>query len=125
MYDPGGHTYDVSVRFFLCRVFINSSRGDTLRYEWLLVCCYHLIVCSVYCCWLEDEDGYGYVYHDDYCITLLVKLTLPTFCLVMHVIGYRSKHITCLIKMVKIMKVKDHLIVAVSLALSNLSALHV
>jgi hypothetical protein len=28
-----------------CRVYIDSSHRDTLRYEWPLVRCYHLIVC--------------------------------------------------------------------------------
>jgi hypothetical protein len=39
----------------------------------------------MYCLWLDDEYGYGYVYHDDYCITFLM-----TF-LFMHVIVYRCK----------------------------------
>jgi ribulose bisphosphate carboxylase small subunit len=29
--------YGVLVRFFLCRVYIDSSRHDTLDYEWQLV----------------------------------------------------------------------------------------
>jgi hypothetical protein len=28
--DPGGHEYDMSVKFFPCRVYINSCRHDTL-----------------------------------------------------------------------------------------------
>jgi hypothetical protein len=57
-WDPGGHAYDVLVRFSPCRVYINSSCRDTLRYEWPLVHCYHLIVCLVVLmarirgCWL-------------------------------------------------------------------------
>jgi hypothetical protein len=43
----GSRTYDVLVRFFPCRVYINSSHHDTLGYEWLLVRCCHLIVRSV------------------------------------------------------------------------------
>jgi hypothetical protein len=48
-------------------VYINSNHRDTLRYEWPLVRCCHLIVCLVV---LIDrlEDGCGIVYHDDYCI---------------------------------------------------------
>jgi hypothetical protein len=33
---PGSQTYDVLVRFFHCRVYIDSSRHDTLGYEWYL-----------------------------------------------------------------------------------------
>jgi hypothetical protein len=29
--------YDVLVRFFTCRVYIDSSRRDTLGYEWQLI----------------------------------------------------------------------------------------
>jgi hypothetical protein len=31
--DLGGHTYDMSVRFSHCRVYIDSSHLDTLGYE--------------------------------------------------------------------------------------------
>jgi hypothetical protein len=79
----------------------------------------------MYCCSVEDEDGYGYVYHDDYYITLLVMLNLSMFCLFMRVIVYRCKHITYIIKLAKIMKVKDQLLVVVSLAPSNLSVVQV
>jgi hypothetical protein len=34
---PGSQAYSVLVRFFLCIVYINSSRRDTLSYEWQLV----------------------------------------------------------------------------------------
>jgi hypothetical protein len=33
----GNQVYDVLVRFFLCRVYINSSHHDTLSYEWQLI----------------------------------------------------------------------------------------
>jgi hypothetical protein len=33
----GSQAYDVLVRFFPCRVYIDSSRRDTLGYEWQLV----------------------------------------------------------------------------------------
>jgi hypothetical protein len=33
----GSQAYGVLVRFFPCRVYINSSRRDTLSYEWQLV----------------------------------------------------------------------------------------
>jgi hypothetical protein len=38
----------VLVRFFPCRVYINSSHRDTLGYEWQLVRCSHLVVYLVY-----------------------------------------------------------------------------
>jgi hypothetical protein len=41
--------YGVLVRFFSCMVYIDSSRRDTLDYEWQLVCHSHFIVCSMYC----------------------------------------------------------------------------
>jgi hypothetical protein len=31
--DPGGHAYDVLVRFFPCSVYIDLNRRDTLGYE--------------------------------------------------------------------------------------------
>jgi hypothetical protein len=34
-----------------------------------------IAIISLYVGWLEDDYGYGYIYHDDYCITLLVTLT--------------------------------------------------
>jgi hypothetical protein len=33
----GSQAYDVLVRFFPCRVYINSSHRNTLGYEWQLV----------------------------------------------------------------------------------------
>jgi hypothetical protein len=33
----GSQAYGVLVRFFPCRVYIDSSRRDTLGYEWQLV----------------------------------------------------------------------------------------
>jgi hypothetical protein len=55
---------------FPCRVYIDSSRGDTLGYEWPLVRCYHLVLCLMYYWCLEDEDGYGY-------IIMITVITLP------------------------------------------------
>jgi hypothetical protein len=46
-WDPGGHAYDVLVRFFPYSVYIDWSHRDTLGYEWLLVHCCHLVVCLV------------------------------------------------------------------------------
>jgi hypothetical protein len=54
-----------------CREYIDSSHHDTLGYEWLLVRCCHLIVCLVYCCWIMDEHGYGYI------IMMITVCTLP------------------------------------------------
>jgi hypothetical protein len=60
--------HDVLVRFFPCMEYIDSSHHDTLRYEWLLVCYYHLVVCLILVmawirgCWL------WLCYHDDYYI---------------------------------------------------------
>jgi hypothetical protein len=50
----------MSVRFFPCKVYINSSHHDTLGYEWPLVHCCHLIVCLVYC-WRVEDNGYSFV----------------------------------------------------------------
>jgi hypothetical protein len=33
----GSHAYGVLVRFFPCRVYIDSSHHDTLGYEWQVV----------------------------------------------------------------------------------------
>jgi hypothetical protein len=52
------------------RVYIDSSHHDTLGYEWPFVRCCHLIECLVYCWWLEDEDGVGY-------IIMITVFTLP------------------------------------------------
>jgi hypothetical protein len=56
-------------------VYIDSNRHDTLRYEFRLARRCHLIVFLVV---LSDdlEDGYGYVYHDDYWITLIMLLII-------------------------------------------------
>jgi hypothetical protein len=56
-------------------VYTDSIHCDTLRYEWLLAHCCHLIVCLVV---LMDglEDGYAIVYHDDYCHTLNTLMML-------------------------------------------------
>jgi hypothetical protein len=67
--------YGVLVRFFLCRVYINSSRRDTLGYEWQLLCCSHLVVCLVYCWWIRGV-GYGYVQDYNISICNCLPLTL-------------------------------------------------
>jgi hypothetical protein len=81
MWDPRGHSCNVLVRFFPCRVYIDSNHRNTLRYEWLLACCCHLVVClDVF--WMDSlEVGYAYAYHDDYCITL-IKLLITFLMLV-------------------------------------------
>jgi hypothetical protein len=60
----GSQAYGELVRFFPCRVYIDSSHHDTLGYEWQLVYCSYLIVCFVVS-GLEDggseDGGYGYV----------------------------------------------------------------
>jgi hypothetical protein len=73
-WDPRGHGYDMLVRFFPYRVYIDSNHRDTLGYEWPLARCCHLVVClDVF--WMDGlEYGYGYGYHDDYCITLIIML---------------------------------------------------
>jgi hypothetical protein len=65
--------YDVLVRFFPCRVYTDSNLRNILGYKWPLARCCHLVGCLVV---LMDglEDGYGYVHHDDYYITLLMLL---------------------------------------------------
>jgi hypothetical protein len=61
------------IRFFPYRVYTDSNHRDTLEYEWPLAHCCHLVVCLVVLIgWLEHS--YGYVYHDDYCITLIIML---------------------------------------------------
>jgi hypothetical protein len=71
MWDPRGHTYDVLVRFFPCRLYTDSNYHDTLRYEWLLARCCHLVVClDVFMVGLEDS----YVYHSYYCYTCVIML---------------------------------------------------
>jgi hypothetical protein len=62
----------------------------TLEYEWLLARCYHLVVCLVVLDGLED--GYGYVYHDVYCI----YFNYLDDAFFMHVIVYRCKPYTWL-----------------------------
>jgi hypothetical protein len=62
-----GCVYDVLVRFYPCRVYIDSSRYDTLGNERLLVRCCHLVVCLVvlwirgWWLWLCYQDYY-YIY---------------------------------------------------------------
>jgi hypothetical protein len=44
-WDPRSHAYDVLVRFFPCRVYINLNHRDTLEYKSPLARCCHMIVC--------------------------------------------------------------------------------
>jgi hypothetical protein len=97
-WDPKGHAYDVSIRFFPCRVYIDLSRRDTLRYEWPLIRFCHLVVCLVYCWWLEDEYNYGYVIMMIPVLLYLWRWHRPMFCLFMHILVYRCKHNICLDK---------------------------
>jgi hypothetical protein len=82
MWDPRGHAYDMLVRFFPSRVYINSSRRDTLGYEWSFVHCCHLVVCLVVLLAWIRECWIWLCYHDDYCITLLMTLTLVNIMLI-------------------------------------------
>jgi hypothetical protein len=70
-WDPGGHMYDMSVRFFPRCVYIDLSHHDSLGYEWPFVCYIHLVVCLVYCLWFEDEHGYGII------MMMITVFTLP------------------------------------------------
>jgi hypothetical protein len=70
-----GHAYDVLVRFFLCRVYIDSNHRDTLGYEWSVAHCYHLVVC-LGGCFDGLEDGYDYNYDGYYCIILIMMLII-------------------------------------------------
>jgi hypothetical protein len=92
MWDRRGHAYNVLVRFFSYKVYTNSNYLDTLRYEWPLVVAIILYYVLLYW-WLGlEDDDYGYIYHDDYCITLfMTSAALLMFCLLMHVIFYRYK----------------------------------
>jgi hypothetical protein len=110
---------------FPYRVYIDLSHRDTLRYEWPLVRCSHLVVFMLCCWWLEDDDGYSYIIITIIVSTLLWRWHGSAFCLFMHVLVFRCKHNTWLIKMAKIMKAKDHMLVVVSLVPSNPSALHI
>jgi hypothetical protein len=112
--------------FFPCRVYIELSRHDNLGYEWPLVRCCHLVVYRVLLmawirgCWL------WLYYHDDYCIyfNFDVDIGQHSACLCMfQFIG--ANILSGLIKMTKIMKAKNQLLVIVSLASLNPSALHV
>jgi hypothetical protein len=87
MWDPWGCTYVMLVRFFPCRVHIDSNHHDTLRYEWPLAHCCHLVVCLVVLIYVLEDDN-GYDYHDFYCIYFNY---LDDACF-MHVIVYRCKH---------------------------------
>jgi hypothetical protein len=44
MWDLRGHAYNVLVRFFPCKVYIDWNHRNTLRYEWPLVRYCHLVV---------------------------------------------------------------------------------
>jgi hypothetical protein len=124
-WDPGVTHTACQSGSFPYRVYIDLSHRDTLRYEWPLVRCSHLIVFMLCYWWLEDDDGYSYIIITITVSTLLWRWHGLAFCLFMHVLVFRCKHNTWLIKMAKIMKAKDHMLVVVSLVPSNPSALHV
>jgi hypothetical protein len=92
MWDLRGHAYDVLVRFFPCMVYTNLNHRDTLEYKWPLAHCCHLIVWLIIFDGLED--GYGYYYHDYYCI-YFICLNAACF---MPLIVYKCKPNTWLIK---------------------------
>jgi hypothetical protein len=76
------------VRFFPCRVYIDSSHRDTLSYEWQLVHCSHPVVCLVYCWWIRGVR-YGYV--QDYNIIMFFVIAyLLTWVNVLLVYAYFS-----------------------------------
>jgi hypothetical protein len=106
-WDPRGHVYDVSVRFFpsYCISFrIAATLSDMSGRLSVAVISQYLLL--YWWLGLEDTD-YGYVYHDDYYITLLMTLTsLLMFCLLMHVILIGANIIPGSIKNAKIMKIR-------------------
>jgi hypothetical protein len=88
-WDPRGHAYDVLVRFFPCRVYTNSNRCDTLRYEWPHACCFHFIVClDVLMVWFRGWLllSWGLLYYFNYDIDYFVDVLLY-----LHVIVYSYK----------------------------------
>jgi hypothetical protein len=100
-WDPKGHTYDVLVMFFLCRVYIDSNHHDTFGYEWPRACCCHLVVCLVVLrIGLED---YGYDYRGYALIMLWITSLILALCM-LYFIG--ATLIPGLIKMAKILKVR-------------------
>jgi hypothetical protein len=82
---PGGGVYDVSVKFFTCVVYIDSSHHDTPAYEWLLLRCYHLMVFLVVLMVWISVRWLRLYYHDDYCIyfTFDVDMGQHSACLCM------------------------------------------
>jgi hypothetical protein len=68
----GSQAYGVLVRFFPCRMYIDSSRRDPLSYEWQLFHCSHLIVCLVYYCWIR---GVRYIYDYGHIIIMIIVFT--------------------------------------------------
>jgi hypothetical protein len=69
--------------FFPCRVYIDSSRRDTLGYEWQLVVARHLVVCLVYYWWIRGVGcGYVQVYNIIICNCLPLTLTWVNILLV-------------------------------------------
>jgi hypothetical protein len=95
---------------------LKSSRHPWL---WVAICrSSHLVVCLVYCGWIR---GVGYGYGHDYIAIIIILFTYlwrwhsSTFCLFMLVLVCRCKHSTWLkIKMAKIIKAKDQLLVVES-----------
>jgi hypothetical protein len=83
-------------------VLIDLNHYDTLRYEWLLAHCYHLVVCLVVL--MDGLEDYRYNYDGYYYITLimmLITLLMLALCMLLF-IGANLIH--GLIKMTKIMK---------------------
>jgi hypothetical protein len=93
---------------------------------WVAACrCSHLIVCLVYYGWIWGV-GYGYGYGHDYIAIMIIVFTYlwcwhgSTFCLFMLALVCRCKHSTWLkLKMAKIIKAKDQLLVVKSSVLTT------
>jgi hypothetical protein len=86
MWDARCHTYDMSIRFFPCRVYTDSNHHDTLRYEWPLVCCYHLVVCLVVLmawirgCWLWLCLSWWLLYYFTYDVDYFIDVLFVYAC---------------------------------------------
>jgi hypothetical protein len=65
---------------FPCRTYTDSNRCNTLKSEWSIARCCHLVVCLVA---LMDglEDGYGYNYHSYALIIMLITLMMLDLCM--------------------------------------------
>jgi hypothetical protein len=67
------------VRFFPYRVYTYSNHRDTLRYEWSLAHCCHLVVCLVVL--MDGLEDYSYDYHGYALIMLLITLLVLALCM--------------------------------------------